>query len=178
MSLVNLSFVAGALILTYISPAIASTNCTPTTRNNASRFLNTFKEGYIKYITVDIGKLCIAFTQTQFDATTKEAIYSVSSKSSSGTDNPTENQVFKVQECPSDIDISLQSSGQPLYNITILYSDYSSCHVVQHRDETNACSMFVKKNARQFNIAACLPLYTRYCGRSYLEIYGAQCGSA
>uniref|UniRef100_A0A0K8R399 Putative salivary lipocalin n=1 Tax=Ixodes ricinus TaxID=34613 RepID=A0A0K8R399_IXORI len=178
MSLVNFAFVAGALILAHMSPAIASTNCTPTTRNNASRFLNTFKEGYIKYITVDIGKLCITFTQTQFDATTKEAIYSVSSKSSSGTDNPTENQVFKVQECPSDIDISLQSNGLPLYNVTILYSDYTTCHVVQHHDETNACSMFVKKNARQFNIAACLPLYAMYCRSSYFEIYGAQCESA
>uniref|UniRef100_A0A0K8RGY6 Putative secreted protein n=1 Tax=Ixodes ricinus TaxID=34613 RepID=A0A0K8RGY6_IXORI len=178
MSLVNFAFFAVALILVQMSRATASTTCAPTTRNNASRFLNAFKEGYIKYITADIGKSCISFTQTQVDATTKEAIYSVSSKSNSGTENPAENQVFKVQECPSDIDISLQTSGLPLYNITILYSDYASCHVLQHRDETNACSMVVNNNTRPFNIAVCHVLYTGYCGSSYLDIYGAQCASA
>lgn len=48
------------------------------------QFLKTFKQGYAKYVTVDLHKICITFEQTQADATTKKAIYNVSSIS---TDN-------------------------------------------------------------------------------------------
>ncbi|CAN8004671.1 unnamed protein product, partial [Ixodes hexagonus] len=110
MSLVKCAFFVQVLLLVYMSPAIASSNCTPTSSNDGWKFLELFKNGYILYITKDIGKICITFAQTQADATTKDAAYNVSSVNTTNQSRSTEVQSFQVQECSTDIEISLQSS--------------------------------------------------------------------
>lgn len=48
------------------------------------QFLETFKQCYIQYTTVDLHKICYSFDQIQVDSKTKEAVYSVTALS---TDN-------------------------------------------------------------------------------------------
>ncbi|XP_029828235.2 uncharacterized protein LOC115313416 [Ixodes scapularis] len=171
MRLLKIHILAAAVILIHMSAVLASNNCTPSVSNDAWKFLETFKHGYAKYVTVDMHKICIIFEETQADATAKKAIYNVSSISTdNGQANPTTNEVFQVQECPSDMEVHLQSDGQYLYNVTIKYSDYATCTILHHHDATHACSMFLTQEANS-DKEACLTQFVKYCGNVYYDIY-------
>ncbi|KAM7302703.1 uncharacterized protein ISCGN_018211 [Ixodes scapularis] len=107
------------------------------------QFLKTFKEGYIRYTTVNAHEICHSFDQIQLDTTTKKAVYSVTTLST-GNDHAisTENKIIQVQDCPTDVKVSLQSSGELLYNVTLEYSDYATCTIAQH-DEASKSKYYI-----------------------------------
>ncbi|CAN7997757.1 unnamed protein product [Ixodes pacificus] len=151
------------LFIFCVSPAI-STDCSALDGFDASKFFQSFKEGYIKFRSQDIGLTCTAFSQIEMQNDFKVATYNVTFRKVGNTQAETKNQTIEVQSQPDQVLVFEGNNTDAAYNMTIIYSVPGKCGIFRGNQNTSYCSVYVNRDASDADIDNCVDFLPRLCG--------------
>uniref|UniRef100_A0A6B0V1N3 Putative lipocalin n=1 Tax=Ixodes ricinus TaxID=34613 RepID=A0A6B0V1N3_IXORI len=151
------------LLIFCVSPAI-STDCSALDGFDASKFFKSFKEGYIKFTSQDIGLTCTAFSQIEMQNDFKVARYNVTFRRVGSRQAETRNQTVEVQSKPDQVLVFEGNNTDAAYNMTLIYSVPGKCGIFRGNENSSYCSVYVKIDASDTDIDNCVDFLPRLCG--------------